>query len=566
MPRLDPALFTSSRPGQWNADGLHGPRPYTLIGARTFGDPIEAGSRASAARYGVPEDGFAVEFIQRFEYLQPRPLVRRPPGDDDAARAAFDAMLSADRTLQDRLRTAEETLAAERWEEDLKHWDEVGRPWLMGRTLALTDIDPASLDDSGLEDLLRAVVDQSEVAMRMHHVLNPLARVTSQRFYGLSVRLSGVSFPDHLPLMQGASPVSIGDEPELRALAAALQASGVADSLLDPAGDPADQVERLRTHEGPVGDAMRAYLRLAGYRSIGGWEPMEPFALEEPVGIVATIRKALEGDRPQADPDLVASIRDRIPADRREEWDARYADARRFARIRDERDVYCNIPIAGLIRRVTLEIGRRLHAAGRADDVEHATEGSVEELVALLRGEASVSAQELADRHAYRHTYTIRDIPRTVGEPLPPPVPWAWLPAPWQALMPPPDMPANPRDVSAAEESAEDAVVTGTTAQRGTYEGPARIVTGPNEFAKIQQGDVLVTPATNPAFSVILPLLGAIVTDHGNPLSHAAIIAREFGLPAVVGCNDATERLHDGDLVRVDADAGRVEVLRRAGS
>lgn len=566
MPRLDPALFTSSRPGQWNADGLHGPRPYTLIGARTFGDPIEAGSRASAARYGVPEDGFAVEFIQRFEYLQPRPLVRRPPGDDDAARAAFDAMLSADRTLQDRLRTAEETLATERWEEDLKHWDEVGRPWLMGRTLALTDIDPASLDDSGLEDLLRAVVDQSEVAMRMHHVLNPLARVTSQRFYGLSVRLSGVSFPDHLPLMQGASPVSIGDEPELRALAAALQASGVADSLLDPAGDPADQVERLRTHEGPVGDAMRAYLRLAGYRSIGGWEPMEPFALEEPVGIVATIRKALEGDRPQADPDLIASIRDRIPADRREEWDARYADARRFARIRDERDVYCNIPIAGLIRRVTLEIGRRLHAAGRADDVEHATEGSVEELVALLRGEASVSAQELADRHAYRHTYTIRDIPRTVGEPLPPPIPWAWLPAPWQALMPPPDMPANPRDVSAAEESAEDAVVTGTTAQRGTYEGPARIVTGPNEFAKIQQGDVLVTPATNPAFSVILPLLGAIVTDHGNPLSHAAIIAREFGLPAVVGCNDATERLHDGDLVRVDADAGRVEVLRRAGS
>jgi pyruvate,water dikinase len=109
-------------------------------------------------------------------------------------------------------------------------------------------------------------------------------------------------------------------------------------------------------------------------------------------------------------------------------------------------------------------------------------------------------------------------------------------------------------------------VISGMTAQRGIYEGPVRLVIGPNEFDKIQQGDVLVTPATNPAFSVILPLLGAILTDHGGPLSHAAIIAREFGVPAVVGCNDATERLHDGDLVRVDADAGTIEVRQSVGS
>jgi phosphohistidine swiveling domain-containing protein len=563
MPTLDPALFSTSRPGQWNADGLHGPRPFTAIGMRTFGDPIESGSRASAVRYGLPNDGFAVEFMQRFEYLQQRPLVRRPPGEDEVSRATFEAQLAADATLQDRLRAAEETLATRRWEGDLEHWDTVGRPWLMGRTLALTDVEPSTLDDGGLEQLLRSTVDQAEVATRMHHVLNPVNALPAQRFFGFSVPLTGVPFPEHLRLMQGASPVSIGDEPELRAVAEAIQAAGVTESLLDANGDPADQVEQLRTHEGAAGETMRAYLRLAGYRSIGGWEPMEPYALEEPMGLIATIREAIEGERPQVDPELVASIRDRVPDDQREEWDVRYADARRFARIRDERDVYCNIPTSGLIRRVTLEIGRRLHAAGRIDDVEHATEGSVEELAALLRGEPGVSAQELAERHAYRHTYTIKDIPMTVGEPLDRPVSWKWLPEAWQALAPPPEMPGGPRDPVETEESSST-VVTGITAQRGTYEGPARVVTGPNEFSKIQRGDVLVTPATNPAFSIILPLLGAIVTDHGNPLSHAAIIAREFGLPAVVGCNDATDLLNDGDLVRVDADAGRVEVLTPA--
>ncbi len=565
MPRLDPALFTTSRPGQWFSDGLHGPRPYTPIGARCFGDPIEVGSRAGAARYGMLSDGIGVEFMQRFEYIHPRPLVRRPPGDHDTSRAAFEAMVAATPELQFRLRTAEETLATKRWEVDLKHWDEVGRPWLMGRTLALTDVDPSTLDDEGLETLLRSTVEQSEVAMRMHHILNPMSGIPSQRFYAFSVRHSGVPFPEQIALMQGASPASIGDEPELRAVATAVAAAGVADALLDADAEPAEQIERLRSHEGDVGETMRAYIRLAGYRSIGGWEPMEPSALEQPIGIIATIRTAIEGERPQVDPAFVASIRDQVPDEHRDEWDRLYADARRFARVKDERDIYCNIRASGLVRRATLEVGRRLHAAGRIDDVEHATEGSVAELAALLRGEPSVSAQQLADRHQYRLTYTIKDIPETVGEPLDPPVPWRWLPGPWQQLAQPPDAPGNARDVVSADEGSER-VITGTTAQHGTYEGPARIVTGPNEFSKIRQGDVLVTPATNPAFSVILPLLGAIVTDHGNPLSHAAIIAREFGLPAVVGCNDATDRLRDGDRVRVDADAGTIEVLEPAAA
>jgi pyruvate,water dikinase len=93
------------------------------------------------------------------------------------------------------------------------------------------------------------------------------------------------------------------------------------------------------------------------------------------------------------------------------------------------------------------------------------------------------------------------------------------------------------------------------------YEGPARRVSDPSEFARIAQGDVLVTESTTEAFNILLPLLGAIVTDAGGLLSHAAIVSREYGIPGVVGTREGTTRIADGALVRVDGDKGEVTVL-----
>jgi pyruvate,water dikinase len=85
-------------------------------------------------------------------------------------------------------------------------------------------------------------------------------------------------------------------------------------------------------------------------------------------------------------------------------------------------------------------------------------------------------------------------------------------------------------------------------------------VSGPADFDRIAQGDVLVTESTTEAFNILLPLLGALVTDSGGLLSHAAIVAREYAIPGVVGTRDATQRIPDGTLVRVDGDAGEVTV------
>jgi pyruvate,water dikinase len=85
-----------------------------------------------------------------------------------------------------------------------------------------------------------------------------------------------------------------------------------------------------------------------------------------------------------------------------------------------------------------------------------------------------------------------------------------------------------------------------------------RVVAGEHEFEKIQAGDVLVCPVTSPVWSVLFSRIGALVTDSGGILSHPAIIAREYGVPAVVATGNATAVLRDGQQVTVDGDAGSV--------
>src|SRR6201998_1850788 len=117
-----------------------------------------------------------------------------------------------------------------------------------------------------------------------------------------------------------------------------------------------------------------------------------------------------------------------------------------------------------------------------------------------------------------------------------------------------------------SEAEHEEDLLRGLAASRGVYEGPARRVSHPSEFDRIVRGDVLVTESTTEAFNILLPLLGAIVTDSGGLLSHSAIVAREYGIPGVVGTREATERIADGARVRVDGDAGEVTVLGGSGS
>jgi phosphoenolpyruvate synthase/pyruvate phosphate dikinase len=108
--------------------------------------------------------------------------------------------------------------------------------------------------------------------------------------------------------------------------------------------------------------------------------------------------------------------------------------------------------------------------------------------------------------------------------------------------------------------AASTVELAGIAASRGVYRGQARVVTTPNDFGRLVQGDVLVAPMTTPAYNVVLPLLGAVVTDTGGVLSHAAIVAREYRIPAVVATGTATTSVTDGCVITVDGDRGLVTI------
>ncbi|MFF3444965.1 PEP/pyruvate-binding domain-containing protein [Streptosporangium sp. NPDC002721] len=100
--------------------------------------------------------------------------------------------------------------------------------------------------------------------------------------------------------------------------------------------------------------------------------------------------------------------------------------------------------------------------------------------------------------------------------------------------------------------------LTGTPGSRGTVTGTARIVRGPGDFARVRPGDILVCPFTDPAWTPLLRIAAGVVTEIGGVLSHAAIVAREHAIPAVLGVPDATNTLHDGTVITVDGTAGTV--------
>ncbi|WP_166979770.1 PEP/pyruvate-binding domain-containing protein [Paramicrobacterium fandaimingii] len=101
-------------------------------------------------------------------------------------------------------------------------------------------------------------------------------------------------------------------------------------------------------------------------------------------------------------------------------------------------------------------------------------------------------------------------------------------------------------------------VLTGAAASTGSATGTARIVRGPQDFSRVTRGDILVCPSTDPSWTPLLGIAGGVVTERGGSLAHAAIVARELGIPAVLGVTNATSLLTDGSIITIDGDLGTV--------
>ena len=330
---------------------------------------------------------------------------------------------------------------------------------------------------------------------------------------------TGKSVPELMPLLAGASPGSSGWVPEADQLAAAIPGDAGAAALLDSDEKPSEILDRLRAWEGELGAAVRRWLLIVGHRVVGGYDITESVALDHPLLLLESLRQIVrEGrhDDSAIEEAAAAEIREQLPAEQRETFDGMVDDARATYYLRDERGLYCDIWASGVLQRAILDAGRRAVEIGGAHEARHLLEW----LSPPVRRSAAA-------------TFAI--IGQVFDEP--------------------------DADALARDHHQERGTIRGRAACSGAYEGTARLIQGPHELERIQQGDVLVTPSTSPSFTGVLPRIGAIVTDHGGVLSHAAIVPREYGLPAVVGCQIAMCTIPDGARIRVDADADEVTIL-----
>lgn len=200
--------------------------------------------------------------------------------------------------------------------------------------------------------------------------------------------------------------------------------------------------------------------------------------------------------------------------------------------------------VAGVIRYFALRAGE---LTGLGKDVFHLT---MDELLAALGGDRSACAFLPARQETYRRYCAL--------PPYPPVISGRFDPFAWAAD---PQRRTDVYDAQASLPLPASNVLTGFAGAAGVVEGRVRRIDRFEDSSLLQAGEILVTMTTNVGWTPIFPRAAAIVTDVGAPLSHAAIVARELGIPAVVGCNDATMRLKTGDRVRVDGGKGTVEIL-----
>lgn len=182
------------------------------------------------------------------------------------------------------------------------------------------------------------------------------------------------------------------------------------------------------------------------------------------------------------------------------------------------------------LRRAVLEMGRRLADAGELDDAEDVWMLTLNEVSAWTPSDAGASED-------LRTTVRRREVAYA-------------------------ELASNPLIATTTlyprREGSASAVVLGTASGGGRATGRVRIIGGPDEFGNLRAGEVLVCSATNPSWTPLFQRAAAVVVDHGGMMSHAAIVAREYGIPAVMGAGTATTTLRDGQLVTVDGDAGEV--------
>ncbi|HEX6640063.1 MAG TPA: hypothetical protein VF215_03070, partial [Thermoanaerobaculia bacterium] len=422
--------FVAPGPGVWELESTHMMRPVSRCMAAVFPGPAMDGFKAGMARYGMLLEYIEFAVVHGYVYVCPRPVGAPKGAKGPPPKAIFKILTKLHPEVRRRIRTVAEVFATKRWREDVARWDSEWKPAIRIENGELQSVDLRSLSDDALRAHLRRCFEAVSRAVARHHSLNATTMLPLGDLLAHVKEWTGASPAEVLPLFRGASRVSQGAADELDALAQAIAEHPDAATLL--AGDDAQAIlDALTTRDDAVGAATRKYVDAAGVRIATGYDFADLTLAEMPSLLVENIRAFVTGKATASANDVVAreaALRERVPAQHRQQFDELLNEARFTYRIRDERTYLNDTWSAGITRRAILAAGERLVAKGRLHEAEHAVELTPDELDAMLAGGDQFSADEIAAFATWRTTHTIHDAPPFLGGTPSGPPPADWLP------------------------------------------------------------------------------------------------------------------------------------------
>jgi pyruvate,water dikinase len=469
--------------------------------------------------------------------------------------------------LRTRIKGCVEAIRSGKAASFIPRWDAAWRPQLVARIAELRNVDFRALPDEQLDEHVSRVMALLNEGTVIHFYLHG----------GLCMALSDLAFTcrdllgwDDRPtfaLLDGLSEKSSEPARRLAELARMAKGRPAVCDLLEHVDE--GTMARLADVDGAFAAAFAAYQHEFGFRTLR-YEVAELTMAETPALVLELIHDqivrgydpaahaaALERQRAARIAEARAALAARTVAER-DRFERALAAAEQAYPVREDSAFYTVGVLLALLRDAVLEVGCRLTERGwieRRDDVFFF---ELPEARAALRhgGDQRTLVQ---GRRAERCRVEETPGPATYGsdpgtpplDALPPEARFAT-----EALLFTIDR------ILAIDQSergqGQSAALRGIAAAPGTYTGPARVIQSEAEFARIERGDVLVCPVPSPAWSVLFSHIGALVADTGGILSHAAIIAREYRVPAVVATGHGTRSLHDGQIVTVDGNTGDV--------
>jgi phosphohistidine swiveling domain-containing protein len=445
----------------------------------------------------------------------------------------------------------------------LDWWRDRLRPELERNFARLDGFDTESATLLDLAVLLEDAIDVHDRAWKIHWMLN-FAQFSSTTALNATIEeVRGEADPGLMGRLQSSvedrnwdsiedlwkMKQEIAGDDELRAI---FEAD-------DSAAEVAAALERSDRGRRFVEERLRPHQQAFGYKAIWSHEFAFKTWVEDPAPIIEAVRGYLATDYDY--PANIKSVADDLERAKAEVLEGVEGEDRdklqraldlslRMNPLTPDHHFYIDQGANARVRLVALAIGRKLVEAGTLDDPEDVIFLRYNELRLLMADQSAFDARELVSDRRDEHEDAYRIRPRSwVGTATE-----EALAFPYNALWGFPDK-------FYAGEPATTGEVKGLAASPGVVEGTARYVASLDEFDQVQDGEILVCRMTNPAWVVLFTKISGLVTEAGGAVSHPAVVAREFGIPAVVGTMNAGERIRTGDRIRVNGSTGVVELL-----